>query len=230
LNDKVVLLDGVKGASNHDGGRIEFGPDGKLYITTGDAQEPNLAQDTNSLNGKILRINPDGTIPTDNPFNNAVYSYGHRNVQGLAWDDSGNLWATEHGPSGVQTGNDELNYIQKGKNYGWPEIKGQQSKSGMETPVIESGRNDTWAPAGAEYVNGSIFFAGLRGSALYEAKLSGTSVTDTKIHFRGEYGRLRAARLGPDGYLYLTTSNTDGRGSPKTGDDKLIRIHPRVFD
>lgn len=229
LSGREVILQGIKGAPNHDGGRIEFGPDGYLYIATGDAQQPSLSQDTSSLNGKILRVRDNGSIPPDNPFGNAVYSYGHRNVQGLTWDSEGRLWATEHGRSGVLSGLDELNLIEPGKNYGWPEIQGDETRSGMETPVIHSGASVTWAPAGAEYLNNSIFFAGLRGATLYEAKLSGTSVATLLKHFAGDYGRLRAVRLGPDGYLYITTSNQDGRGRPNPGDDKIIRIHPRVF-
>lgn len=242
LTNRKVILEGIEGASNHDGGRIEFGPpfvplsgttggkpDYFLYITTGDAQKPDLAQDTNSLNGKILRIKDDGSIPSDNPFGNAVYSYGHRNVQGLAWDGSGRLWATEHGRSGVLSGLDELNLIEPGKNYGWPEIEGDEKQTGMVNPIIHSGASETWAPADAEFVKGSIFFAGLRGVTLYEAKLSERSVTTLVKHLSGEYGRLRGVRLGPDGFLYITTSNRDGRGQVRQGDDKLIRINPRIF-
>ena len=234
LTNREVILEGIEGASNHDGGRIEFGPDRYLYVTTGDAQKSNLAQDTDSLNGKILRIKDDGGIPSDNPFGNAVYSYGHRNVQGLAWDGSGRLWATEHGRSGVLSGLDELNLIEPGKNYGWPEIEGDEKKTGMVNPIIHSGASETWAPADAEVIDGSIFFAGLRGSTLYEAKIrqsaEETNVVSLVKHFAGEHGRLRAVRLGPDGYLYMTTSNRDGRGQVNQGDDKLIRINPRIFE
>lgn len=230
LTSREVILEGIKGASNHDGGRIRFGPDGYLYITTGDAQQPSLAQDTNSLNGKILRIKDDGSIPPDNPFGNAVYSYGHRNAQGLAWDEQKRLWATEHGRSGVASGLDELNLIEPGKNYGWPEIEGNETREGMVTPVINSGATETWAPSGADFVNGSIFFAGLRGTTLYEAKLKGAAVSSLVKHFSGDYGRLRAVKMAPDGYLYITTSNRDGRGRVNTGDDKIIRIKLRIFE
>jgi len=228
LSQREVILEGIRGASNHDGGRIAFGPDGFLYIGTGDAQQAQTAQDTNSLNGKILRIRDDGTIPADNPFGNAVYSYGHRNVQGLAWDDQGRLWATEHGRSGVLSGLDELNLIERGKNYGWPEIQGDEQREGMVRPQIHSG-NETWAPSGAEYIGGTIFFAGLRGESLYEAKVEGGRVVAFSRQLQGEYGRLRSVRLGPDGYLYLLTSNRDGRGSPQNDDDRIIRIHPRIL-
>lgn len=226
LVDREVLLDGIAGASNHDGGRMKFGPDGKLYITTGDAETGQSAQDTNSLNGKILRMNDNGSVPNDNPFGNYVYSYGHRNPQGLAWDSQGRLWSTEHGPSGLQSGYDELNLIEPGKNYGWPDIRGNQTGEGMETARIQSGGSDTWAPAGAVYYDGSIFFGGLRGETLYEAVLKGTEIAELRRHYSGEFGRIRAVVLGPDGLLYITTSNTDGRGRPNSGDDKIIRIDP----
>ncbi len=229
LSERKVVLEKIKGSSNHDGGRIAFGPDGYLYITTGDAESPNLAQDKNSLNGKILRIKDDGSIPEDNPFGNAVYSLGHRNPQGLAWDKNGTLWETEHGPSGIQTGNDEVNLITKGGNYGWPTIKGNQTKEGLIPPIIESGSKDTWAPSGMAYYNGSLFFSGLRGEALYEVKIRNGNKLDLFTHFKQEFGRIRAVVLGPDGYLYLSTSNRDGRGQVREGDDKIIKINPKIF-
>jgi glucose/arabinose dehydrogenase len=223
LSNKTIILDGIKASQFHDGGRLAFGPDGNLYITTGDASNDQLAQDINSLNGKILRVKDDGSIPPDNPFNNAVYSYGHRNPQGLAWDDRGNLWETEHGPSGTQTGHDELNLIQKGKNYGWPIIVGDQTKENMITPVLNSG-SDTWAPSNLQFINGSLFFTGLRGQALYEVKLKGTSISPLIAHFKNKYGRLRVLKLGPDKVLYLGTSNLDGRGQSKPNDDQIIKF------
>lgn len=222
LTEKKVILSGIVGAFNHDGGRIRFGPDGYLYVTTGDAENFKFAQNTKSLNGKILRIKDDGSIPSDNPFGSAIYSYGHRNAQGLAWDESGQLFATEHGRSFPVSGLDELNKIEKGRNYGWPVIQGDQQKPGMVTSLLNSGQ-DTWAPAGAAYYKGRIFFGGLRGEALYEYTISDNSL---KTHLKNKYGRLRAVVLGPDNNLYITTSNTDGRGLPKEGDDKLIRIDP----
>lgn len=224
LNNRTIILDNIPGAQYHDGGRIAFGPDNYLYITTGDAGNENSAQDTNSLAGKILRIKDDGSIPEDNPFGNAVYSYGHRNPQGLAWDSAGRLWATEHGRSGVLSGYDELNLIEKGKNYGWPEIQGDETQDGMVKPVLHSGASNTWAPAGAAFYNGSIWFAGLRGAALYEVKISGNTVLGLYAHLSETYGRLRAVQLGPDGYLYVSTSNRDGRGDPQPGDDKILKI------
>jgi len=221
LRNETVIIDGIPSDRIHNGGRIAFGPDGHLYVTTGDSAEAALAQNRSSLAGKILRLNPDGSIPEDNPFDNAVYSYGHRNPQGLAWDDEGRLWATEHGSNAK----DELNRIQRGRNYGWPNITGSETAPGMESPVFHSSRHTTWAPAGVAAVDGRVFFAGLRGERLYEANIVDGRVTSFVAHFAGDFGRLRAVTLGPDGeYLYLSTSNTDGRGEEQAGDDKLIRV------
>ena len=223
LQDRTVILADIPASSNHDGGALAFGPDDKLYITTGDAGNENSAQDTNSLAGKILRINDDGTVPGDNPFGNAVWSYGHRNPQGIAWDDQQQLWSTEHGPSGTQTGRDELNLIEKGANYGWPIITGDETREDMKTPVAQSGTDDTWAPAGLAYANGSLYFAGLRGQSLYQAKINDDNKVTLSRHFSGEYGRLRAVVVRGD-ELYFSTSNRDGRGSPAENDDRLLSI------
>jgi glucose/arabinose dehydrogenase len=224
LTERKVILEAIPGANNHDGGRIAFGPDGYLYITTGDAQTSQAAQDTNSLAGKVLRITDEGDIPSDNPFNNAVYSYGHRNPQGIAWDGQGRLWESEHGPSGPGTGYDEVNLIEKGANYGWPTIQGDAAASGMKMPIIQSGSKETWAPGDLEVVGDTVFFTGLRGEALYSGKIQGTSLTNVSAYFREQYGRLRFVAVGPDGWLYFSTSNTDGRGTPKADDDKILRV------
>lgn len=229
LKEDKIIIDNIPGAANHDGGRILFGPDRLLYITTGDAGISRLAQDTSSLAGKILRLNDDGSIPEANPFKTAVYSYGHRNPQGLAWDPTGRLWETEHGRSGVRSGYDELNLIQPGNNYGWPAIEGNGKQEGMISPVVHSGPDTTWAPASLTYIDNRLFFGGLRGEALYEATLSGETVTAIKVHLKGEFGRIRTA-VGPDGWLYITTSNRDGRGTAREGDDKIIRINPNFLD
>lgn len=230
LTEFKVIVDDIPGAIYHDGGRIDFGPDKLLYITTGDATKSSLSQDKNSLAGKILRVSPDGMIPTDNPFGNAVYSYGHRNVQGIAWDEYGRLWATEHGRSGVLTGFDEINLIEKGKNYGWPEIQGDETKSAMESPKSQSGPNTTWAPSGITIVKDKIYFAGLKGESIY----TGT-ITDHQLlspitrSATAKFGRIRTIKLGPDGLLYILTSNKDGRGKPNLGDDKIITAPPDLF-
>lgn len=238
LADKV-LIDGVAGNNNHNGGRVKFGPDGKLYWTMGDAQETATSQDLGSLNGKILRLNPDGTFPPDNPFpRSPVYSYGHRNPQGLAWQPgTKRLYATEHGPSGFLLGccRDELNYVEAGKNYGWPILTGDETGEGMVPPVLQSGNRTTWAPAGAAFVTagpwaGSLVFTGLRGQALYRVRLDPgdpRKAIQFEQLFEGRFGRLRDVAEGPDGALYLLTSNRDGRGWPESQDDRLLRITVR---
>lgn len=220
LSNRKTILDAIPGAPNHNGGRIKFGPDGFLYVGTGDAQEPSLAQDVSSTAGKILRMTDEGSVPSDNPFGNLVYSYGHRNVQGLVWDKNNGLWATEHGPSGA----DELNRIEGGKNYGWPTISGRQTKEGMVGPVVNSGVG-TWAPSGTAILGDSLFFAGLRGAALFKVDIGKTPLTAAE-YLKGEFGRLRDVVLGPDGFLYVLTNNRDGRGTPSGGDDKILRINP----
>ncbi|HEX7018188.1 MAG TPA: PQQ-dependent sugar dehydrogenase [Patescibacteria group bacterium] len=229
LNNRHVIIENIPGAFVHDGGRIAFGPDGKLYITTGDAGTETNAQDTSSLAGKILRLNDDGSLPSDNSFQNPVYSYGHRNPQGLAWDDQGRLWATEHGPSGAGTGFDEVNLIEKGANYGWPTIQGDETREGMQSPIIHSGSQDTWAPGALEIVGNHLYFVGLRGQALYSAEINGSQLSNLTEHFKTEYGRLRVVKAGLDGFLYLATSNRDGRGDINPGDDKIIRVSPSFF-
>lgn len=228
LSAQQAILENIPAASNHNGGGIAFGPDDKLYITTGDATTADLAQDTASLAGKILRLNDDGSLPTDNPFGNAVWSYGHRNPQGIAWDDEGRLWSVEHGPSGDRKGRgkDELNLIEKGANYGWPVIAGDETRQGMRAPVAHSGDSDTWAPGAIAYYDGSLYFAGLRGESLYEAKINSSASVSLVRHFTSEYGRLRAV-TAHDNSLYVSTSNRDGRGSPKADDDKILKINPK---
>jgi glucose/arabinose dehydrogenase len=225
LTGETIIVDAIPGALYHDGGRIKFGPDGYLYITTGDSQDPSLAQSTNATAGKILRVTDEGKPAPGNPFDNLVYSYGHRNPQGIAWDASGKLWETEHGRSNP-TGFDEVNVIEPGKNYGWDTIQGDETKAGMVTPKINSGPTATWAPSGAAFVGSSLFFAGLKGQTLYEAVIQGGNIVDLKQHLTNEYGRLREVVVGPDNMLYITTSNRDGRGKPDTNDDKILRINP----
>ncbi len=226
LSNERIIVDNIPAAIYHDGGRIKFGPDGYLYITTGDSRNSALAQDRNSLAGKILRVTDEGQPAPGNPFGNPVYTYGHRNPEGLAWSNTGALWETEHGRSNP-TGFDELNLIQSGKNYGWEIIQGDETKSGLETPKKNSGATTTWAPSGAAFVGNSLFFAGLKGQTLYEAIIQNNQVIDFKEHLIGQFGRLREVILGPDGMLYITTSNRDGRGNPQEKDDRIIRVNPQ---
>lgn len=228
LSNPKVVIDGLPGAQYHDGGRIAFGPENKLYITAGDATRSNWAQQTDKLAGKILRINSDGTIPEDNPFDNEVYSYGHRNPQGITWVND-QIWITEHGRSGVKSGMDELNKIESGGNYGWPVIEGNETQQGMIKPVINSGPDTVWAPAAAAYTEGSIWFAGLRGNGLYQAEIEEGNVTQLDKHLTS-FGRLREVELGPQGSLYISTSNTDGRGVPADNDDKIIKVNPENLE
>ena len=229
LTEESVLLDGIPAARYHNGGRMAWGPDGKLYVTTGDAGNPKSAQDLGSLGGKILRLNADGTIPDDNPFpGSPVYSYGHRNPQGLAWDSEGRLWSTEHGPSGpLLCCRDELNLIVPGGNYGWPEIMGGEEKEGMLPPVLHSGQDTTWAPGSLAFWRGRLWFGGLRGEALYEVQ-EATGTPRVVRHLGKLLGRVRTVKAGPDEALYLLTSNRDGRGAPRQGDDKVIRLAPEL--
>ncbi len=222
FSDRVVIVDAIPGAPNHNGGRIKFGPDGFLYVTTGDAQEPSFAQDKNSLSGKILRIDGNGNAADGNPFGTKVYSYGHRNPQGLAWDSEDRLFETEHGNNAT----DEFNLIESGKNYGWPTIRGDEKQTALINPLIHSGTGDTWAPSGAAFLGNSVFFAGLRGSALYEVKIDGGEYKLIE-HFKNEFGRIRDVVAGQGGLLYILTNNTDGRGKQVKGDDKVLVINPK---
>ncbi|PKL66219.1 MAG: quinoprotein glucose dehydrogenase [Methanobacteriales archaeon HGW-Methanobacteriales-1] len=219
LENETVLLDNIPSASTHDAGRLKFGPDGKLYATTGDASQRNLAQDVNSLAGKILRLNKNGSVPTDNPFKNYVWSYGHRDPQGITWSDNGTMYSSEHG----QTMNDEINIIVKGGNYGWPLEQGDNLTGKYKNPLIFY-TNFTLAPSGMAFFQGDLYVAGLRGNQLRQIVLdeSGQKVLSEAELFTN-LGRIRDV-MAHDGYLYIGTSNYDGRGVPKVGDDKIIRI------
>src|SRR5690554_101859 len=219
LGEASVVLSGIAKAGNHNGGRIKFGADGKLYATTGDAGDPSRSQDPASLSGKILRMMPDGSVPSDNPTaGSLVYSLGHRNPQGLAWDDTGQLWAAEFG----QNTWDELNVIEPRHNYGWPEVEGAAGVDGYDDPVYQWATSEA-SPSGLAHVSNTFFLAALRGQTLW-AIYPVEDRVDAVAWFTAEYGRMRDAIPGPDGTLWVLTNNTDGRGNPAPDDDKLLQI------
>lgn len=222
---EVILLDSLPAAVAHDGCRVKFGPDGKLYFSLGDAGVAELAQRLDSLAGKILRVNPDGSVPADNPFpGSPVYSFGHRNPQGLAWDRDGRMIAAEHGP----TGRDEINLIRPGANYGWPRVRGKAGDARYVDPLVESG-DDTWAPSGIALHNGGLFVAGLRGQQLYRMTIGrDLEVTRAASLLERTYGRLRDVVVGPEGALYVTTSNRDGYTTDiDDDDDRILKLTRR---
>ena len=223
LTGQSPILTGIPAGSIHDGGRIAFGPDGKLYVATGEAGNSGLAQDRSSLGGKILRVNPDGSVPSDNPDpTSPVWSFGHRNIQGLAWDAAGRLWATEYGANRV----DELNLIQPGGNYGWPMAEGSADTPGLIDPVIQWSTDEA-SPSGLAYFGGSLWVAALRGQRLFQIPVGADgSLGEPAARFVGQYGRLRTVVAAPDGALWFTTSNRDGRGSPGDGDDRILQFRP----
>jgi glucose/arabinose dehydrogenase len=216
-----VIFEGITKAGNHNGGRIAFGPDGMLYVGTGDAALPSRAQDPESPNGKILRLTPDGDPAPGNPTaGSPVWSMGHRNVQGLAWSADGTMYASEFGQSRL----DEVNRIEPGKNYGWPEVEGRGDDSRYANPLV------TWAtseasPSGAAIAGGTLYVAALRGQRLWTVPLAGG---EPEAEFTGKYGRLRTVAVAPDGALWLTTSNTDrGPEARPGGDDRILRFPAR---
>lgn len=220
-SEPQVILSGIAKAHNHNGGRIAFGPDGMLYATVGDAGDPDSAQDPGSLNGKILRMTPTGGVPADNPApGSLVYSLGHRNPQGIAWDDEGQLWAAEFG----QDTWDEFNRIEPGGNYGWPVVEGVGERDGYLDPWAQW-PTDEASPSGLTYLDGTFFLAGLGGQrlwAIYVDEEAGTA--DAVPWFAGEFGRIRDVVPGPGGSLWMLTNNTDGRGSPREGDDRILQV------
>lgn len=216
------VVTGIPQSSNHNGGRLAFGPDGKLYAGTGDAGDRSRAQRLDSEGGKILRLNPDGSVPGANPFRGSlVWSLGHRNVQGLAFDRAGRLWATEFGQNRV----DEVNLIRRGRNYGWPAVEGRgDTQGGRFTNPKRTWSTAEASPSGAAIRGRSLYVAALRGEALWRIPLRGTGTLRPRRLLHGRYGRLRTVVRAPDGSLWVTTSNRDGRGSPRRGDDRIVRL------
>jgi glucose/arabinose dehydrogenase len=228
VDDKIsgeqVLLSGIARNRYHNGGRLAFGPDGKLYATTGDAQNGDNAQNLDSLNGKILRLNPDGSVPADNPRSGKYFwSYGHRNVQGLAWDSQGRLWESELGDSKQ----DEVNLIVKGGNYGWPTCEGTSGSCDNPdfiAPKRTFSPTGQHSPSGLAIVGDVLFMSELTGLEVQRMPISGDSLPTQKAYFTGTYGRLRTIVAAPDGSLWLTTTNGDKNGSPGTLDNKILRV------
>jgi glucose/arabinose dehydrogenase len=241
LAEPKTIIEGIPAAQNHAGCRMAFGPDGKLYITTGDATDREQAQQLNTLGGKMLRLNDDGGVPQDNPFvgragaRPEIWSYGHRNSQGIAFQPgSGLMFQTEHGPSGNDGpgGGDEVNIVERGKNYGWPVIHHTATHEGMESPLLEY--TPAVAPGGASFYTGSMFpelagnflFACLRGECIIRVVLDGRRVVRQERLFQNTYGRIRDLVVAPDGSIWFCTSNQDGRGTPASNDDRILRLIP----
>lgn len=241
FTDRKVIIENIPAARAHAGCRLRFGPDGKLYITTGDATDRELAQRLDSVAGKILRLNDDGTVPNDNPFvgrpdaRPEIWAVGSRNAQGIDFQPGTNLlFGTEHGPSGFDGpgGGDEVNIYERGKNYGWPTIHHRATQAGMESPLLEY--TPACAPASAMFYRGSVFpqfkgnffFGCLRGLRMIRVTLDGRRVMSQEDLLEGQYGRIREIAEGPDGLIYFSTSNRDGRGSPASNDDRILRLAP----
>jgi len=212
-----TVLTGLASAGIHNGGRIAFGPDGKLYAGVGDAGNTASAQNRSSLNGKILRMNADGSVPSGQ--GSRVWSLGHRNVQGLAWDARGRLWASEFG----QNARDEVNLIRRGRNYGWPEVEGVGPAGRFTNPLVTWSTSEA-SPSGAAIIGSNLYVAALRGECVWRIPLRGASLGKPVRMLSGRYGRIRTVVAAPDGTLWVATSNRDGRGAPRSGDDRIVAV------
>ncbi|RAY12369.1 PQQ-dependent sugar dehydrogenase [Actinomadura craniellae] len=222
LENATPIVTGIPKGGNHNGGRLAFGPDKMLYIATGEVGDVRLAQDRDSLGGKILRVTAEGRPAPGNPFGTRIWSYGHRNVQGLAWDERGRLYATEFGQDRL----DEINQITKGANYGWPEVEGSGGDDRFTDPLL-TWTTDEASPSGLAYTSGSLWAAGLRGRRLWQVPVGADGRVGRSVaRLEDQYGRLRAVVPAPDGSLWVTTSNKDGRGDPTADDDRILVIPP----
>ncbi|SEQ09318.1 PQQ-dependent sugar dehydrogenase [Microlunatus flavus] len=215
-----ALLTGIPTSVHHHGGRLLFAPDGTLFVSTGDAEDAALAQQRGSLAGKVLRVRTDGRAASGNPYGNRTWSYGHRNVEGLAFDGAGRLWATEFGDKRA----DELNRIVKGRNYGWPRVEGRSSDDRYTDPRATWSPTSSCSPSGLAITRSTAFVGALQGQCLFTVALDGTDAGKPKAHFARDHGRIRTVALAPDGALWMTTSNTDGRRTPGKDDDKILRV------
>ncbi len=246
LIEAKTIIEGIPAARYHSGMRLKFGPDAKLYITTGDATKQSQGQKLDTLGGKTLRLNDDGTVPTDNPFAGQkgarpeIWTFGHRNAQGMDFQpETGLMFQTEHGPSiidGVslfkRTSGDEVNIVEKGKNYGWAKISHKTRREGMETPIVEY--SPAVAPSSGMFYRGALFpafkgnffFGALKGEAIIRLVLEGRRVVSQERLVEKTYGRIREVAEAADGAIYFSTSNRDGRGDPAREDDRILRIVP----
>ncbi|WP_309650403.1 PQQ-dependent sugar dehydrogenase [Nocardioides sp.] len=222
LGEPTPIFTGIPNGYIHDGGRLEFGPDGMLYVSTGETGEPSLAQQRDSLGGKVLRLTPAGKPAPGNPFGTAVWSWGHRNVQGLAFDDADRLWASEFG----QDTFDELNRIDEGANYGWPAVEGKGGRSQGFVDPQQVWDTDDASPSGLAFLDGYLWMAALKGERLWRVRVEGDRAVDATPFFVGDYGRMRTVAATDDGMLWVMTSNRDTRGEPGPGDDKILLVRP----